>query len=91
MSYCHRGAANNKCNLKLKIPKTLPIIFHNLEEYYRRIIFKELNNFDNIDIQVIPKISEKYISIFVKRNIIFLASLQFYKRFIGFFSIKFRR
>ena len=33
--HCHatgefRGAAHNKCNLKLKIPRKLLIIFHNL-------------------------------------------------------------
>ena len=52
--HCHitgkyRGAAHSKCNLKLKIPKKLPIIFHNLEGYDGHIIFKELNNFNNID------------------------------------------
>ena len=36
--HCHitgkfREAAQNRCNLKLKIPKKLPIIFHNLEGY----------------------------------------------------------
>ena len=35
-----RGAAHNKCNLKLRIPRTLPIIFHNLQGYYGHIIFK---------------------------------------------------
>ena len=35
--HCHvtgkfRGAAHNKCNLKLRIPKKLPIIFHNLQD-----------------------------------------------------------
>ena len=58
--HCHitgkyRGVAHNKCNLKLKIPKKLPIIFHNLEGYDGHIIFKELNNINNIDIQEIPK------------------------------------
>ena len=53
--HCHitgkyRGAAHCQCNLKLKIPKKLPIIFHNLEGYDGHIIFKELNNFNNIDI-----------------------------------------
>ena len=43
------------------------------------MIFKELNNFDNIDIQVVPKTSEKYMSIIINRNIIFLDSLQFCK------------
>ena len=82
--HCHitgkyRGAAHSQCNLKLKITKKIPIIFHNLEGYDEHIIFKELNNFDNIDIQVIPKTSEKYVSITVNRTIIFLDSSQFYK------------
>ena len=33
----------------------MPIIFQNLEGYDGHIIFKELNNFDDIYIQVIPK------------------------------------
>ena len=82
--HCHitgkyRGAAHSQCNLKLKIPRKLPIIFHNLEGYDGHIIFKELNNFNNIDIQVIPKTSERYMSIIINRNIIFLDSLQFCK------------
>ena len=81
--HCHitgkfRGAAHKECNSKLRIPRKLPIIFHNLEGYDGHIIFKELNNFDNIDIQVIPKSSEKYMSIIINRNV-FLDSLQFYK------------
>ena len=82
--HCHiagkyRGAAHSQCNLKLKIPKKLPIIFHNLEGYNGHIIFKELNNFNSIDIQVVPKLSERYMSIFINRNMIFLGSLQFCK------------
>ena len=63
--HCHvtgkfRVAAHNKCNLKLRIPRKLPIIFHNLQGYDGHIIFKELNNFD-VDISVIPKgIDEHY-------------------------------
>ena len=75
----YRGAAHNQCNLKLKIPRKLPIIFHNLQGYDGHIILKELNNFDHIDIQVIPKTSEKYMCIIVNRNIVFLDSNQFYK------------
>ena len=82
--HCHitgkyRGAAHSQCNLKLKIPKKLPIIFHNLEGYDGHLIFRELNKFKDIDIQVIPKSSEKYMSIIINKNIIFLDSLQFYK------------
>ena len=68
-----RGAARNKCNLKLRIPKKLAIIFHNLQEYDEHIIFKELNSFD-VDIAVIPKGIDKYMSIIVNRHIIFIYS-----------------
>ena len=85
--HCHvtgkyRGAANSKCNLKLKIPRKIPIIFHNLEGYDGHLIFRELNNFKNIDIQVIPKTNERYMSITVNRNIKFLDSLQFCKTYL---------
>ena len=72
-----RGAAPKKCNLRLRIPRKLPIIFHNLQGYDGRIIFKELNNFD-VDVAVIPKGIDKYMSIIVKRYITFIDSLQFY-------------
>ena len=51
---------------------------YSLEGYDGHIIFKELNNFDDIDIQVIPRTSEKYVSL-VNTNIIFLDSNQSYK------------
>ena len=57
----------------------MPFIFHNLEGYDGHLIFKELNNFNNIDIQIIPKTSEKYMSMIINRSIIFLDSLQFCK------------
>ena len=40
-------------------------------------IFKELNNFD-VDIAVIPKSIDKYMSIIFNRHISFIDSLQFY-------------
>ena len=82
--HCHitgkyRGDAHKKCNSELRTPRKLPIIFHNLEGYDGHLIFRELNNFKDIDIQVIPKTNERYMSIIVSKNIIFLDSLQFYK------------
>ena len=79
--HCHitgkfRGAAHKDCNLKLRIPKKLPIIFHDLEGYDGHFIIRELNNFNNINIQEIPKSTEKYMSIIINRKIIFLDSLQ---------------
>ena len=80
--HCHitgkfRGAAHNKCNLKLRIPRKLPIIFHNLQGHDGHITFKELISFDE-DISVIPKGIDKYISIIVNRHTTFIESLQFY-------------
>ena len=81
--HCHitgkfREAAYNQPNLKFKILKKLPIVFHNLEEYDRYIIFTELNNFD-VTIDLILKTIEKYMSIIVNRNTTFIDSNEFYK------------
>ena len=65
--------------MKLRISRKLPIIFHNLEGYDGHLIFRELNNFKDIDIQVIPKTNERYMSIIVNNSIVFLDSLQFCK------------
>ena len=35
-----RGAAHNKCNINLRLPRKLEIIFHNLQAYDGHIIFK---------------------------------------------------
>ena len=80
--HCHvtgkfRGPAHNRCNKNLRLPRKLPIIFHNLQGYYGHIIFKELNNFD-VDIAVIPKSIVRYMSIIVNRHITLVDSLQFY-------------
>ena len=80
--HCHvtgkfRGAAHNKCNINLRLPKKLSIIFHNLQGRDGHFIFKGLNNF-NVDIDVIPKGIDKYMSIIVNRRFSFIDSLQFY-------------
>ena len=76
--HCHvtgkfRGAAYNK----LRIPRKLPIIFNNLQRYDGHIIFKKLNNFD-VDVAVVPKGIDKYMSIIVNGCITFIDSYQFY-------------
>ena len=82
--HCHikgkyRGATRKKCNSELRILRKLPTIFHNLEGYEGHLIFRELNDFKDIDIQVIPKTNERYMSIIVNNSIVFLDSLQFCK------------
>ena len=49
-NHCHytekyRGAAHNTCNLRCKIPKEIPVVFHNGATYDYHFIIKELHNF----------------------------------------------
>ena len=45
--HCHftskyTGAAHNTCNLRYKVPKNIPVIFHNGSTYDYHFIIKEL-------------------------------------------------
>ena len=60
----------------MRIPRKIPIIFHNLQGYDGHIILKELNNFD-IAILEIPKGIDKSMSIIGNKHITFIDSLQF--------------
>ena len=64
--HCHytgkfRGAAHNKCNLKYKKPKFIPVIFHNLSRYDSYLFIKKLGVSEG-NINCIPNNEEKYIS-----------------------------
>ena len=66
MDHCHytgayRGAAHNGCNQKMKKPKFIPVLFHNLEGYDAHLFIKNLGVSCG-DIKCIPKTEEKYIS-----------------------------
>ena len=64
--HCHitgkyRGAACDKCNLRMKVPMFVPVLFHNLEGYDAHLFVKSLGLKEG-DIRCIPKTDEKYIS-----------------------------
>ena len=64
--HCHitdkyRGAACDKCNLRMRVPFFVPILFHNLEAYDSHLFVKSLGLTEG-DIKCIPKTDEKYIS-----------------------------
>ena len=61
--HCHltgkyRGAAHEKCNFRMKAPKFIPVLFHNLEGYDSHLFIKSLGGNTNC----IPKTDEQYIS-----------------------------
>ena len=71
--HCHlsgkfRGAAHEICNLKYKVPKFLPVVFHNLSGYDSHLFIKTLGN-SKWDISCIPNNEENYIS-FTKQVIV---------------------
>ena len=56
--------------------KKFPVIFHNLRGSDSHLIFCELNKFD-VEIDVIPNKLEKYMTIFLNKNLVFIDSMQF--------------
>ena len=62
------GAAHEVYNLKYKIPKFFPVVFHNLSGYDSHLFIKTLGN-SKVDISCIPNNEENYIS--VSKQVIF--------------------
>ena len=74
--HCHytgkyRGAAHNTCNLRYKIPKEIPVVFHNGSTYDYHFIIKELvKEFDG-NFECLGENTGKYItfSVPIKKKI----------------------
>ena len=65
--HCHlsgksRGAAHEVCDLKYKVPKFFPVVFHNLSGYDGHLFIKTLGNSEG-DISCIRNNEENYISL----------------------------
>src|SRR5699024_12232577 len=63
----YRQAICTACNLNLKEPNFIPIIFHNLEGYDSHPIISELTNINIKNIELIPKNSERFLTFTLKR------------------------
>ena len=92
--HCHlTGMLNEICNLKYKVPKFFPVVFHNLSGYDSHLFIKTLGNSEG-DISCISNNEENYISfrkqvivdkfaneegkeVNVKRELRFIDSLRF--------------
>ena len=64
--HCHytgayRGVAHNTCNLRMRMPKFIPVLFHNLEGYDAHLFIRNLG-VSSGDIKCIPRTEEEYIS-----------------------------
>ena len=86
--HCHftgkyRGAAHNTCNLRYKIPKNIPVIFHNGSTYDYHFIIKELAcEFDG-KFECLGENTEKYITFTVpiKKRIYITYKIKFIDSF----------
>jgi hypothetical protein len=87
--HCHlsgkyRSALHLGCNLKFKLSKKIPVVFHNLKNYDAHVIMEAIGKFKDHEVEVIPATMEKYISFGlskkfrgVKITLQFLDSFQF--------------
>ena len=65
--HCHytekfRGAAHNICNLRYKIPKEIPVVFHNGSTYDYHFIIKQLAKEFKGNFDCLGENTEKYIT-----------------------------
>ena len=65
--HCHytgkyRGAAHNICKLRYKIPKEIPVVFHNSSTYDYHFIIKELAKEFEVNFECLGENTEKYIT-----------------------------
>ena len=67
----YRGAAHNICNLRYKVPKEIPIVFHNGSTYDYHFIIKELVKEFKGNFECFGENTEKYItfSVPIKKKI----------------------
>ena len=68
--HCHftgkyRGAAHKTCNLRYKVPKNIPVIFHNGSTYDYHFIIKELASEFDGNFECLGENTEKYITLSV--------------------------
>ena len=71
--HCHytgkyRGVAHNICNLRYKIPKEIPVVFHNGSTYDYHFIIKELVKDFKGNFEFLGENTEKYITFSVPKK-----------------------
>ena len=71
--HCHytrkfRGAAHGECNLRYKVPKEIPVVFHNGSTYDYHFIIKKLAEEFEGEFECLGENTEKYITFSVLLN-----------------------
>ena len=71
-----RVAVHWSCNINFQLAKKKSCNISQFKRLRRHLIFSELNKFD-VKISVIPNGLEKYMAIFLNKNLVFIDSMQF--------------
>ncbi|GBN27391.1 hypothetical protein AVEN_80284-1 [Araneus ventricosus] len=78
----YRAALHSSCNLKLRLSKKIPVVFHNLKNYDGHLIMQEIVKLKDYEISVVPTTMEKYVTFSLsKRYHKFKVSLNFVDSF----------
>ena len=85
----YRGSAQRKCNFKLQISAEkikIPVVFYNLKGYESHLIIEKLGDIikekdeqaeEPLNIKVIATNVEKYMAIYLDKNLAFIDNFQF--------------
>ena len=92
--HCHytgkyRGAAHDICNLRYKIPKEIPVVFHNGSTYDYHFIIKELAEEFEGQFECLGENTEKYItfSVTIKKGLDNSKSMTYKIKFVDSFKL----
>ncbi|GBO18498.1 hypothetical protein AVEN_153507-1, partial [Araneus ventricosus] len=58
----YRAVLHSSCNLKFRLSKKIPVVFHNLKNYDGHLIMQEIGKLKDYEISVVPTTMEKYVT-----------------------------
>ncbi|GBO33857.1 hypothetical protein AVEN_181548-1 [Araneus ventricosus] len=62
----YRAALHSSYNLKFRLSKKIPVVFHNLKNYDGHLIMQEIGKLKDYEISVVPATMEKYVTFSIK-------------------------
>ncbi|GBN91892.1 hypothetical protein AVEN_35644-1 [Araneus ventricosus] len=78
----YRAALHSSSNLKFRLSKKIPVVFHNLKNYDGHLIMQEIGKLKDYEISVVPTTMENYVTFSLsKRYHKFKVSLNFVDSF----------
>ncbi|GBN05755.1 hypothetical protein AVEN_82471-1 [Araneus ventricosus] len=70
----YRAALHSSCNLKFRLSKKIPFVFHNLKNYDGHLIMQEIGKLKDYEISFVPTTMEKYVTFSLSKSLQFLST-----------------